>query len=84
MARDPYAWGDPIRGDRDRRSAALGGVIAEYEISAGILTVTMPKVVGIRTRTRLVNDDQPPARPRPGRMAGACSTVCAGYRAPPR
>ncbi|MFF7246363.1 hypothetical protein ACFZBU_20915 [Embleya sp. NPDC008237] len=31
MARDPYAWGDPIRGNRDRRSAALGGVITENE-----------------------------------------------------
>ncbi|MGC0417534.1 type II toxin-antitoxin system RelE family toxin [Embleya sp. AB8] len=45
MAQDPYACGDPIRGNRDRRSAALAGVITEYEISSSVLTVTMLKVL---------------------------------------
>ncbi|WP_439677813.1 hypothetical protein [Embleya sp. MST-111070] len=47
MARDLYAHGAAIRGDKDRRSACLAGVITEYEISRDVLVVTMLKVVGI-------------------------------------
>ncbi|MYS78742.1 hypothetical protein [Embleya scabrispora] len=47
MARDPYAHGAPIRGDKDRRSASLAGVITEYEVSSGVLVVTMLKVVAL-------------------------------------
>ncbi|MGW0008093.1 hypothetical protein ACWDT6_30275 [Nocardia grenadensis] len=47
MARDPYAHGSPIRGDKDRRSACLAGVITEYEISSSVLVVTMLKLVSI-------------------------------------
>ncbi|MFE3199986.1 hypothetical protein [Embleya sp. NPDC059237] len=47
MARDPYAHGAAIRGNKDRRSACLAGVITEYEISRDVLVVTMLKVVGI-------------------------------------
>ncbi|OPC79772.1 hypothetical protein B4N89_01355 [Embleya scabrispora] len=47
VARDPYAHGAAIRGNKDRRSACLAGVITEYEISRDVLVVTMLKVVGI-------------------------------------
>ncbi|MFI1382268.1 hypothetical protein [Embleya sp. NPDC020886] len=47
MARDPYAHGAAIRGDKDRRSACLAGVITEYEISSSVLVVTMLKLVSI-------------------------------------
>ncbi|GCE02201.1 hypothetical protein [Embleya hyalina] len=47
MARDPHAHGAAIRGDKDRRSACLAGVITEYEISRDVLVVTMLKLVSI-------------------------------------
>ncbi|MGC0416683.1 hypothetical protein [Embleya sp. AB8] len=47
MARHPYAHGDPIRGNKDRRSACLAGAITEYEISSSVLVVTMLKVVAL-------------------------------------
>ncbi|MGC0417611.1 hypothetical protein [Embleya sp. AB8] len=46
MARNPYAQGAAIRGNKDRRSACLAGVITEYEISSSVLVVTMLKAIG--------------------------------------
>ncbi|MFI1579995.1 hypothetical protein [Embleya sp. NPDC020630] len=42
IGNDPYGCGSSaIRGDKDRRSAAVSTVIIEYEVSASVLTVTV-------------------------------------------
>jgi len=47
LAWTPYSFGDSVRGDRDRRSASLAGVITEYEVSPGVLVITMLHLRGL-------------------------------------
>ncbi|MFF7247492.1 hypothetical protein ACFZBU_26690 [Embleya sp. NPDC008237] len=47
MSYSPRTYGDAIRGNPDRRTAVLAGVITEYEVSSGVLVVTMLHVRGL-------------------------------------
>ncbi|MYW05244.1 hypothetical protein [Streptomyces sp. SID3343] len=47
MSYSPRNHGSAIRGNPDRRSATLAGVITEYEVSSGVLVVTMLHVRGL-------------------------------------
>ncbi|WP_439677803.1 hypothetical protein [Embleya sp. MST-111070] len=46
MSYSPRTHGDAIRNNPDRRTAVLAGVITEYEVSSGVLVVTMLHVRG--------------------------------------
>ncbi|MFI5987403.1 type II toxin-antitoxin system RelE/ParE family toxin [Streptomyces sp. NPDC051555] len=46
LARDPYAAGTAIGGDRDHRQAVIGPAIAVYYVSGpGVMTVTVVRIV---------------------------------------
>ncbi|WP_329028145.1 hypothetical protein [Streptomyces sp. NBC_00690] len=49
LARDPYGCrSSSVKGSRDRRDAAIGGVaLIRYEVSSGVLIVTVLRVVGL-------------------------------------
>ncbi|MGC0415470.1 hypothetical protein [Embleya sp. AB8] len=42
IGRDPYGCGSAsVRGDRDRREVAVANVVLRYEVSPGVLVVTV-------------------------------------------
>lgn len=46
LARDPYAAGSAIGGDRDHRQVVIGPAIAVYYVSGpGVMTVTVVRIV---------------------------------------
>ncbi len=47
LAQDPYGCGSsPVRGDRDRRDATIGGIaFITYVVSPSVVTVTVVKSV---------------------------------------
>ncbi|MFI6526829.1 hypothetical protein [Streptomyces uncialis] len=47
LARAPYGCGSrAVKGDRDRRDATIGCVaVIRYEVSSGVLTITVLRVV---------------------------------------
>ncbi|MFI6586458.1 hypothetical protein [Embleya sp. NPDC050493] len=48
IGRDPYGHGStPVRGNRDRREATVAGAIFLYEVSAGVLVVSVLRAVAI-------------------------------------
>ncbi|ARQ72353.1 hypothetical protein CAG99_14155 [Streptomyces marincola] len=45
IAVDPYAHGQALGGNRDRRQATLAGAITVYWVSTGVLTVSVVTVI---------------------------------------
>ncbi|MFE3206268.1 hypothetical protein [Embleya sp. NPDC059237] len=46
IGRDPYGHGSsPVRGERDRRDVDLAGAVLRYEVSRGVLVVTVLRLV---------------------------------------
>ncbi|MFB7763589.1 type II toxin-antitoxin system RelE family toxin [Streptomyces xiamenensis] len=45
VAADPYQHGIALGGDRDRREASLAGTVTVYLISAGVLVVSVVRIV---------------------------------------
>ncbi|MFF2375015.1 type II toxin-antitoxin system RelE/ParE family toxin [Streptomyces xiamenensis] len=45
LAADPYRHGVALGGDRDRREASLAGTVTVYLISAGVLVVSVVRIV---------------------------------------
>ncbi|MEU3600548.1 hypothetical protein ABZ714_17790 [Streptomyces sp. NPDC006798] len=47
LSRDPYGVGScGVRGNRDRRDASIGRIaVVRYEVSPGVVTVTVLRVV---------------------------------------
>ncbi len=47
VAKDPYGCGSSQTYHKDRRIVTCGSVIAEYIVSAGVLTITVVRVHGL-------------------------------------
>ncbi|GCD93236.1 hypothetical protein [Embleya hyalina] len=46
IGRDPYGCGSaPVRGNRDRREVSVAGAVLRYEVSSGVLIVTVLRLV---------------------------------------
>jgi mRNA-degrading endonuclease RelE of RelBE toxin-antitoxin system len=45
VAADPYAHGQAMGGDKDRRQAVLAGALTVFLVSRGVLVVTVVRIV---------------------------------------
>ncbi|WP_223290921.1 hypothetical protein [Streptomyces avicenniae] len=45
VAVTPYAHGEALGGDKDRRQASLAGTITVYWVSDGVLTISVVRIV---------------------------------------